>query len=79
VKVCAATDVLGDGCVCCFLFEVQVLPDCTSTVARNVSFGGIFYQEGVELTHLLIRRVPLLELNNTDPAACGSAKVVDSV
>jgi hypothetical protein len=45
---------IGDGLMCYFCFETQVAPSGVSTDQLLNSYGGVFYQEAVELTHLLL-------------------------
>jgi hypothetical protein len=67
LEVCAAADTLGDGCVYHLEFEVQVIPTCTSSDNKLNSYGGVFYQEGVEITHLLVRRIEMLRTAVEEP------------
>jgi hypothetical protein len=58
----SCADFLGDGCVCYLVVVVQVVPSGISTDAMEHSYGNIFCQEVVRITHLLVRRVPISKM-----------------
>jgi hypothetical protein len=55
---------IGDGLTCYFWYEVKVIPEGVSYDGFLNSFGGVFYQEAVELAALMIRAEPMARMTS---------------